>query len=126
MSPSNLSRFSRGDVVLVRFPFSDLTADKRRPAILVSDPAVVLGRDGHFVFMGSQPPPAGEPCIEIHRGSADATSMGVRFPQGKQTVFIRPRKIATLEVSLVARRIGTTPGVIMAELDAHLRGSLGL
>ena len=31
-----MTRYNRGDVILVPFPFSDQTASKRRPAIVVS------------------------------------------------------------------------------------------
>ncbi|MFI5273274.1 MAG: hypothetical protein ACHQ4H_09625 [Ktedonobacterales bacterium] len=32
-----MGRFVRGDVVVIPFPFSDLTATKRRPALVVAD-----------------------------------------------------------------------------------------
>ena len=31
-----MTRYNRGDVILVRFPFSDQTTTKKRPAIIVS------------------------------------------------------------------------------------------
>jgi hypothetical protein len=41
-------------------------------------------------------------------------------------VFIRPRKIATLGVSLVSRRLGSLTPTLMTTLDGHLRTMLGL
>ena len=35
----SMPNFSRGDVVLVRYPVSDLTSAKVRPAVVVSSPA---------------------------------------------------------------------------------------
>ena len=50
---------TRGDVVLVPFRFADLTAAKRRPAVVVwSDPAQV---DFLLAFISSQP--VGRPAI---------------------------------------------------------------
>lgn len=33
-----MSNYSRGEVVLVRYPFSDLSGSKVRPAVIVSAP----------------------------------------------------------------------------------------
>lgn len=126
MSPSNVSQLARGSVVLIRFPFTDLTSDKRRPAILVTDTSAVSGADGHFVFMGSEVPPTGEPHILIAKGTAAATAMGLLYPAGKTNAYIRPRKIATLAVTLVTRRIGAVPPAIMGQIDALLTDTLGL
>jgi len=37
-----LARFVKGDVVVVPFPFSDLTQSKRRPALVIAD---LTGKD---------------------------------------------------------------------------------
>ena len=34
-----MGRFVRGEVVVVPFPFSDLSATKRRPALVIASPA---------------------------------------------------------------------------------------
>ncbi|MEK6725726.1 MAG: hypothetical protein AABY54_04135 [Deltaproteobacteria bacterium] len=40
-----MAKFIKGDVVVVPFPFSDLTQSKRRPALVVS---TLEGDDGFF------------------------------------------------------------------------------
>ena len=126
MSPSSVAQLARGSVVLVRFPFTDLTGTKRRPAVVVTDPTNVTGPDCHFVFVGSRPPGPHEPSLPIVAGSPEAAAAGLKFPPGRTSVFIRPRKIATLDVSLVSRRLGSLPPTLMATLDSHLKRMLGL
>jgi mRNA-degrading endonuclease toxin of MazEF toxin-antitoxin module len=106
--------------------FTDLTGDKRRPAVIVTDTASVRGPDGHFVFIGTQPPGPHEPSLPVVAGSPEAAAAGLKFPPGRTTVFLRPTKIATLDVSPVSRRLGSLPPVLLAMLDGHLRTVLGL
>lgn len=40
--------FQRGDVVLIPFPFTDLTATKTRPAVVVSSPAYPIAFVRHL------------------------------------------------------------------------------
>ena len=47
-----MAKFVRGDVVIVPFPFSDLTQTKRRPALVV---APLAGNDVIFVKLLARP-----------------------------------------------------------------------
>ncbi|MGH7194478.1 MAG: type II toxin-antitoxin system PemK/MazF family toxin, partial [Candidatus Saccharimonadales bacterium] len=48
--------FSAGDVVIVKFPFTDLVAHKKRPAVIVSDPSFAATHgDLVVVALTSQP-----------------------------------------------------------------------
>lgn len=126
MSPSSISQLSRGNVVLVRFPFTDLTSAKRRPAVVVTDTTTVTGTDGHFIFMGTQLPAPREPSIQILEGSPEATAAGLKFQPGVTSAFILPKKIATLDVALVSRRLGSLSPALLAQVDRHLKAILGL
>jgi mRNA interferase MazF len=47
----NTTIYSFGDVILVPFPFTDQTATKKRPAVVVSSDAAVL-KDALLVILG--------------------------------------------------------------------------
>jgi mRNA-degrading endonuclease toxin of MazEF toxin-antitoxin module len=127
LSLSDVAALPRGTVVLIRFPFTDLTNAKRRPAILITNTNAVRGRDGHFVFMGTEPPPPHVTSIEIHGGSREAVSMKLTFPDpSRQVAFIQPAKIATLDVSLVVGKLGTAPPPLLAKIEDALARILGL
>jgi len=126
VSPSDVSRLSRGDVYLLRFPFSDGTDEKRRPAILLTDASVARGPEGVFVFMGTQTPPGTEPRIEVRKGSTEARSMGLKFSPDKTVTYIRPWKLATIPVAKVSRKLGETPADILGNLGQAVRVGLGL
>lgn len=85
-----------GAVVLVPFPFSDLSRAKLRPAIVLAD----AGR-GDFVLCQVTSNPYGDPrAIELApenfaSGSLDRVS------------YARPGKLFTASDSLVVRQVGT-------------------
>ena len=108
----------RGDVVLVPFPFSDLSATKVRPAIVVSsslyhahEPDLIL------VAITSNLAAASGPFDYIIR---DWSASGLRFPSAfKPVVF-------TLEPPRVMARIGALSTLDLAEIDRRLPGALGV
>ena len=55
-----MTTFEPGDVVLVRFPFTDLTALKKRPALIVS-PSEFSKRNGDVVIVALTGQPQTEP-----------------------------------------------------------------
>ena len=112
MVPSSTHAF--GDIVLVPFPFTDQTASKNRPAVVVSSEAYNKQRlDLIVIAVTSQIRPSsalGE--IEI----VEWQKAGLLKPS-----VIKP-VIATLEKSLVRKRLGT-----LAEKDIKsLRAALAL
>lgn len=86
---------SVGAVVLVRFPFSDLTAAKLRPAAVVAD----VGHDDYLL------------CQITSNRYADPTAIELRdghFRRGglRRESFIRPGKLFTAHHTLIAREAG--------------------
>lgn len=115
----NRSSIIRGDVVLIRYPFTDLSSDKRRPAIFIS--AFPCGGDGHFVFIGSTPPVPGIRAIPVPPGRDGLSSMGLRADS-----YVYPHKIATLELSLMTTKLGTTPLPLLQQITSEMALALGV
>jgi mRNA interferase MazF len=114
------SVLSRGDVVLTRFPFTDLTGASVRPALVVS--RGVIGQD--LVLLG---------ISSVLRGGIVPTDLVVQLshPEFRQTglrvasVF-RGHKLASVESAVIVRRLGSIGPQLQSEVERILRLVLGL
>jgi PemK-like, MazF-like toxin of type II toxin-antitoxin system len=86
---------SAGDVVLVRFPFSDLSATKVRPAVVLA----AAGRDD-FVLCQITSNSYSDP-LAIALSNADFATGGLLAAS-----FARPGKLFTANSSLIFRQVG--------------------
>ena len=90
-----MERFIKGDVVVLPFPFTDLSHSKKRPALILSG---TQGNDFIMLQITSQ-----------HvRDSYAIPLLGVDFQKGslRKASNIRPNKIFTLDKSLILYKIG--------------------
>lgn len=97
--PRPVGTLRRDDVVLVSFPFTDLSGQKLRPALIVGRP---LGDDVLLAFItsrGGEAVPKAEHVIA--HGDPDFAATGLKV--GSR---VRLNKIATLHRALVRRRLG--------------------
>ena len=110
---------ARGDVVLVPFPFTDLSGRKVRPAVIVN----VVGDDVLLAFISSVIPPAPPAATDFVLSAADP-----RFPPTglKTTSLIRLAKLVCLHQSLILRKLGRKTPPLQRELDARLPRAVGL
>ena len=86
------------DVVVVPFPFTDRTAAKRRPALVLSDRTVFNAPSGHAILAmisskGTAPRPLDVPVSGLDEAGLSVASV-VRF------------KLFTLDQRLILRRAG--------------------
>jgi mRNA interferase MazF len=100
-----------GQVVLVHFPFSDLTASKVRPADVLAD----VGRDD-WILCQITSKPYGDP-IAVELQASDFAHGALRL-----TSYARPGKLFTAHVSLMAGAVGDlSPERFASLLDAVVR-----
>lgn len=85
----------RGDLLLVPFPFSDLSATKRRPVVALTAPDSY----GDFIALPVTSRPQAEHGIQI----APSELMQGQLPAPS---WIRTDRIVTLNASLVVKSVG--------------------
>src|SRR5437870_5292463 len=120
MASSSTRPLSRGDVVLTHFPFTDLSATKRRPAVIVgSDPTMM---DFTLVFISSQQ------VAHLNPGETAVLTTHPEFALTGLTVDskIRAAKIVTLSRTLITRRLGLLGSQLLADLDRCLLTAMNI
>ena len=110
-----------GTIVLTRFPYTDLTSSKRRPAVILSkvslhDPDVIVG------FISSvMPLTVADTDFVLNTTHADFSLTGL-----KATSIFKMDKLATLDSSIFTGEIGDISPMILEKLKNCLRNALDL
>ncbi len=106
--------YSKNEVILVRYPFSNLSGSKVRPAVVVND--AHISQDVIIVPLTSKVSPllAGEFVL------ADWKAAGLNVPSAVK------RGIYTVHQSLVMKSIGKLSDADASSLENSLREWLGL
>jgi len=91
-----MERFVKGDVIVLPFPFSDLSASKKRPALVLAD------LEGNDVVL----------CQITSEARFDKDSLKLKasdFKKGKLSVvsMIRPNKLFTADISTIHYKVGS-------------------
>ncbi|MBI4311949.1 MAG: type II toxin-antitoxin system PemK/MazF family toxin [Chloroflexi bacterium] len=108
---------SRGDVVLVPFPFTDLSGSKYRPAVVVSDDS--YNRTTRDIVIGQITGNMNGPPREGDCRITDWQQAGLKAPS------IFRAKLATIAESRM-RRIGRMPASDMQSIESSLKRLLRL
>jgi len=92
-------QLARGDIVLISFPFTDLSTQKVRPALIV---ARITGDDLVAAFVTSSASPGVSPAVcTLDKTNSEFAQTGLRTASA-----VRLDKLATLQRRLVMRRLG--------------------
>jgi mRNA interferase MazF len=114
----------RGSVVLVAFPFTDLTATKIRPALVLSTPDLHRAR-GDVILAAISSVHRGrakEPtAVLLAKDSEAFAGSGLRV-----TSVVDCSKLVTVQGTLVLRRLGGLGIVAMRRVDGALRRAVGV
>ena len=91
-----MARFIKGDVVVIPFPFSDLSGSKRRPAVVIN---ALPGNDIILCQITSKSM-RDKFVIEIGRSEFNSGNLPVDS-------YVRPNKIFTADLSIIIRKAGS-------------------
>jgi mRNA interferase MazF len=112
---------TRSKVVLVPFPFDDLSTAKVRPAVCLTDP---IGPHRHVIlaFITSRiPTDLLESDLVLDSSQTDFTTTGLRASS-----TLRLHRLMTVTTALIRRELGELSPGIQAEVADKLRKLFGL
>jgi mRNA interferase MazF len=114
---------TRGDVVLVQFPFATGQGSKLRPALVVqSDRGNARMTNTVVVQITTNLRRVGESTqLLVDPASPDGQPSGLLSPSA-----VSCENIATIHESRITRTIGRLPGQLMQRIDDCLKATLGL
>lgn len=107
------------DIWLVRFPFSDLSSTKLRPALVLAvhrEELIILG-----IFSKIPVGELRETWVLVSDTHPDFSQTGL-----KKTSLIRADKIATVNESVFHRQLGTLPSNMLTVVQTALKHSLNI
>jgi mRNA interferase MazF len=107
--------YKKGTVVLVPFPFTDLTGNKVRPAIIISENKI--GNDIVVVFITSQTKLKEKHQVTITPNPHNGLKISSRALCAK---------IATLETKIVLGELGVVSDSVKQKIDTELRAVFGI
>lgn len=108
-----MARFVKGEVVVVPFPFSDLTQAKRRPALVV---ASLTGDDVILCQITSQ----------VTRDDYALSIMAEDFVSGSlnQPSNVRPNRIFTADQNIILYLVGQLKSEVLEQIISQIIGIL--
>jgi mRNA interferase MazF len=95
-----MSKYQRGDVVLVKFPFTDLASSKVRPALVISslrEDCIIIGIFSRKPSRKKLPPT----WLLLPEDSKDFAETGL-----KKTSVLKAEKIAVVHHSVIHGKLG--------------------
>ena len=111
----------RYKVILVPFPFDDLSGTKVRPAVCLTG---AIGTHRHVVlaFITSVVPPNPEPTdLLLEPSSADFAQTGLRVRSA-----LRLHRVVTVSASIIQRQLGELGPALQAQVQQRLRTMFAL
>ncbi|MBM4285382.1 MAG: type II toxin-antitoxin system PemK/MazF family toxin [Deltaproteobacteria bacterium] len=100
-----MARFIKGDVVVVPFPFSDLTDTKRRPAL------VITALEGNDVILSQITSQFVKDRYSFEIGDQDFQEAGLNKKSN-----VRPNRLFTADSFIIIKKVGSLKPPIMESI----------
>jgi len=107
--------YKKYKIILTPFPFTDLSASKIRPAIIIS--SKIFGDDVVVSFISSETKGASVLDIKIKKTKINGL---------KKNSIIKISKIATLDKKIILGEIGEVDSNLKKKIDSSLKKIFGL
>ena len=110
--------YNSGEIVLINFPFTNLTDSKIRPALVISEKKediIVIG------IFSKIPDVLEDSWVQIEENESYFLQTGL-----KKTSIIKTEKIAVIHSSIVKKKLGKLPDKIFALVKEKLRKTLNI
>ncbi len=107
----------RGDVVLVRFIFSDETGERQRPAVIVSSDTYHQSRQEAIIAAITS---RTDRILVGDHLISDWQEAGLLFPSVATGI------VRTIKQGMIAKKLGIMPLLDMKRIEGNLRDALGL
>ena len=112
----------RGNIVLIKYPCTDLSSSKVRPALIISSDAFTnSSEDAIFAFISSRTDNRQSTDFLLNQSHPEFLKSGLR-----KSSLIKTGKIASLSKSLASRLLGEVSPEIMREINKSLKQVLNL
>ncbi len=110
-----MTTFKKGDIVLVAFPFTDLTTTKVRPALVISSDSFQRSSLDIVLAGITSQIPKKLPITDFLLSEEDQHQAGLPKPS-----IVRLGKIVTLDKRLIRKKLGHLPEVTLSKLTMEL------
>lgn len=108
--------FNRGDVVLLPFPFTDLTTIKQRPAVVLSHEDFNRTHEDVVVAAITSRVPA-RPAVE----DVPLTQNEARAAHLLKLSVVKTAKLVTIDQRLIRKTLGQLPAPVNRKIQTKLR-----
>ncbi len=105
-----MARFIKGDVVVVPFPFSDLSSSKRRPALVLAN---LVGDDIILCQITSQYKNKDHFTLSLNDSDLKSGSL-------QRSSYIRITRIFTADENIIIKKIGTIDNAKIKDVTDNL------
>jgi len=110
--------YNSGEIVLITFPFTNLTDSKIRPALVISEKREDIVVIGIFSKISEV---IEDSWLQIEKNQPWFAQTGL-----KKTSVIKTEKIAVIHKSIVKKKIGKLPDEIFGSVKEKIRKTLNI
>jgi mRNA interferase MazF len=105
-----------GDILLAQYPFTDGSASKLRPVLIVSSDQFNAGHDLVVLPISSQPDPSDKFSYYIDLSLPQFAGTGLRYSSA-----VKWTKPLAISIAVIKRRLGRLDAKCLEEVRARLR-----